>query len=71
MGWLLRVFQQLRNRVTGREVECDHKRHWIEKRWLDSDGTPMVHFYCRECGFVDRGHVHAEPEGWAGTTESP
>lgn len=47
---------------------CRHEGRWVERRWLSKDGTPMVHFYCPECGFDDTGHVHADPVGWEGMT---
>ena len=50
--------------------KCNHKCFWLERRWLGSDGTPMVHFYCAECGLDDKGHVYADVEKWKGTTVS-
>lgn len=51
---------------------CRHV-HYRERRWLQ--GTcPMVHFECKDCGYEDRGHVHAESEretdSWTGVTET-
>lgn len=41
---------------------CDHATATISK-WLDK-GCPMVEITCGECGYHDRGHVHADPADW-------
>jgi hypothetical protein len=35
-----------------------------ENKWLDPDNTPMVDWWCPDCGLRDHGHVYADPETW-------
>ncbi len=48
---------------------CPHTHH-TERRWVAASGCPMVDFKCKDCGYHDRGHVHGDTEGWAGTTST-
>lgn len=48
---------------------CNHQKNWDEERTLDSDGTPMTSFECRDCGMFDRGHVQADAGRWCGRTQ--
>lgn len=36
----------------------------VERKWIDADGTQMVYVRCPDCGFLDSGHVYANPETW-------
>jgi hypothetical protein len=56
-----------------REQRCPCNRNTWNRCWHLSDGTPMTHFICRDCGYQDRGHVHdncSEPDPyWDGEVE--
>jgi len=41
---------------------CKHP-NLVEWKWIDN-GTCMIGQECRDCGFFDCGHVHADPETW-------
>lgn len=58
LRWLFRI-----------KEPCQHLRY-REDRWLSADGTPMVHFQCKDCGYSSGGHVHGDSDNWAGTTET-
>jgi hypothetical protein len=34
------------------------------RTYFSADGTPMIDFTCHDCGYTDKGHVHANPETW-------
>lgn len=47
---------------------CQHKRY-AHRRYFSEDGTPMTYFHCFDCDYLDKGHVHGDPEkmkldGW-------
>ena len=39
---------------------CEHNRNYTNRRWVEKDGTLMVDFKCRDCGYSDRGHVYGD-----------
>jgi hypothetical protein len=43
---------------------CRHNRNYSNEQYKDFEGTPMIRFICFDCGFGDRGHVHADPNSW-------
>lgn len=57
-NWILSFFQK--------PPPCQHK-NFTERRWLDADNTPMIHFECTDCGWSDTGHVYTDPSTWIGT----
>lgn len=54
--WSLKIYWR-------QKTQCRHLRA-TERKWLDSDRTPMVSFNCPDCGLTDSGHVHANPDTW-------
>lgn len=47
---------------------CTHQMNYHDYSWLSKDGTPMTRFVCNDCGFIDFGHVHADPSNWEAKT---
>lgn len=45
-------------------IKCNHKKNYWWRKWLDKDRTPMIDFFCYDCGYKDRGHVHGDSSGW-------
>lgn len=59
--WVIQIIQLVE---FYQKERCGHP-HLEERRWVENDGTCMVHHWCNDCGFNDRGHVYADPETWA------
>jgi hypothetical protein len=45
---------------------CNHTGQYYCRRYVDKDGTPMIHFRCYDCGYEDHGHVYTNewPKNW-------
>jgi len=48
-----------------KKPQCKHM-HYYQYRWLESDGTLMHFWKCKDCESYDFGHVIGDPEGWPG-----
>ncbi len=56
----------IRNLLNNQEG-CKHNKNYINRQYLSEDRTPMVDFFCYDCGYSAQGHVYANPEGWTKT----
>lgn len=46
---------------------CKHNRRYEEHRWMLKDGTPMFHFVCHDCEFIDLQRVYdGNYPNWSG-----
>jgi hypothetical protein len=47
-----------------KKKQCDHTQNYYCEQYLSDNGTPMIHFVCKDCSYIDQGHVHGDSEDW-------
>lgn len=58
------LYMKIFNYVKGLFSPCKHEKNYRSKKYYSNDGTPMVHFECYDCGYIDAGHVYTNE--WEG-----
>lgn len=47
-----------------KKKKCEHDTNYRSRKYFTKDGTPMIEFECRSCGWKDHGHVYADAKDW-------